>query len=70
MRSTYQAYDCGIDCDYLGPRNLMMTMVIYVTLVALFIGVGLVVLCSKEKLDMERPVGNPLQIPIRLDVNN
>lgn len=51
MRSVYQAYDCGIDCDYLGPRNLMMSMVVYVTLAAIFVGVGLVILCSKEKYD-------------------
>ena len=58
MRSAYQAYDCGIDRDYLGPRNLMMSMVIYDTLAALFVGVGLVILCSKEKYDQQRAIGN------------
>ena len=30
IKETYQSADCGVDCDYLGPRNLMANMILYV----------------------------------------
>ena len=54
MRGRYQSYDCGVDCDYLGPKNLMMGMFIYIGLAAVFVAVAIAILCGKDKLDHER----------------
>lgn len=54
MRSRYQTYDCGVDCDYLGPKNLMMGMFVYVGLAAIFAAVAIAVLCGKDKQEQNR----------------
>lgn len=58
MTGKYQNNDCGVDCDYLGPRNFMMSMTLYVVLAAVFVTFLIVVGCTKEKLDIQRPIQN------------
>lgn len=54
MRNQYQSYDCGVDCDYLGPRSFMMSMTIYVVLAAVFVSFVVIIGCTKEKLHINR----------------
>ena len=60
MRNSYQSYDCGVDCDYLGPRNFMMSMTFYLVLFAIFVAFILTIWCSKEKLEVPRQIENLL----------
>lgn len=49
MQNKYQQVDCGVDCEYLGPKNMMMSMMVYLVLAALFGLVASIALCAKEK---------------------
>lgn len=47
MRNKYQQVDCGIDCEYLGPKDYLSNMLIYVVLFAVFIVVASLAACNK-----------------------
>ena len=51
MKQTYQKYDCGVDCDYLGPRNLMMDMLVYIILASAFSLFFVAIMCGKDKYE-------------------
>ena len=54
MQQKYQQQDCGVDCEYLGPKNLMMGLFVYIALAALFGLVATLALCSKDKYEYQR----------------
>ena len=54
MQNKYQQVDCGVDCDYLGPKNLMMGFMVYIVLAALFGLVASLAYWSKEKYQYQR----------------
>ena len=51
MLQKYQQHDCGVDCEYLGPRNLLMSLLVYIVLAVIFGLVAIVAVCSKDKHD-------------------
>ena len=60
MHNSYQSYDCGVDCDYLGPRNLMTSFLLYIFLAALFVFIFVMALCNKKRLQERRDRGDLL----------
>ena len=54
LKQQYQQYDCGVDCEYLGPRNLMMSMMMYVLIFSVFVAIVMVAVCHKEKMGVQR----------------
>ena len=54
VKEQYQASDCGVDCDYLGPRNLMAGMIFYVAGAAILLSFFAAIVCGKEKIDLTR----------------
>ena len=64
VKEKYQAEDCGVDCDYLGPRNLMMSFFVYITLFCVFVSVIIITLCNKDKVGI-----NPSNTPSFLNID-
>ena len=56
MQGKYQQTDCGVDCEYLGPKNLMMSLMVYITLAAIFGLIASIAVCSKYKYDYQRTI--------------
>lgn len=51
-KEKYQVEDCGVDCEYLGPRNLCYNLFEYVLLFSVLVAIVLIAVCNQEKVGL------------------
>jgi hypothetical protein len=50
VKEKYQVEDCGMDCEYLGPKNVETNLFSYIILFAVLVTIVLIAVCNQEKI--------------------